>query len=79
MGIVTNAGGPEVMAAYELLEHNGTLATLGDSTISQLNQVLPGTWSRANPVDVVGDASPKRLANALRIVLVDENVDDLAS
>lgn len=75
VAIVTNAGGPGVMAADELLEHNGTLATLGESTISQLNQVLPANWSRANPVDVVGDATPKRFANAMKIVLADENVD----
>jgi acetyltransferase len=75
LAIVTNAGGPGVMATDALLERKGVLARLSDATISQLNQHLPAAWSHRNPVDVLGDASPERLAAALTSVLADEGVD----
>jgi acetyltransferase len=73
--IVTNAGGPGVMATDALLERKGVLARLGDKTMEKLNQTLPATWSHRNPVDVIGDASPARLASALTTVLDDDEVD----
>ncbi|HVT28191.1 MAG TPA: bifunctional acetate--CoA ligase family protein/GNAT family N-acetyltransferase [Lacipirellulaceae bacterium] len=75
LAIITNAGGPGVMAADELLEHHGVLATLSPETIDKLNTVLPEHWSRQNPVDVLGDARPERFAKALEIVVADDNVD----
>ncbi len=75
LAIVTNAGGPGVMATDALLERKGTLAKLADETIESLNQHLPPAWSHNNPIDVLGDASAQRLAKAVEIVLADQNVD----
>ena len=75
LGIVTNAGGPGVMATDTLIARDGTLAELSHATIQQLNEALPPTWSHNNPVDVIGDAPAERFAEATRIVLNDEGVD----
>ena len=75
LGIVTNAGGPGVMATDALIAANGVLAELSDETISMLNENLPPYWSHGNPVDVLGDARSKRIARATEIVLADHGVD----
>ncbi len=75
LAIVTNAGGPGVIACDSLLSKNGTLAQLSESTLLQLNQTLPPSWSHGNPVDVLGDATPERFARALQIVSDDRDVD----
>jgi acetyltransferase len=75
LAIITNAGGPGVMAADELLERQGQLAKLSSETIKKLNKVLPEHWSHQNPVDVLGDARPDRFSKALEIVVADPNVD----
>jgi len=75
IAIVTNAGGPGVMASDMLIEQGGALTKLTSSTISALNDCLPANWSKANPVDVIGDSTPERFARALQIVLTDPNVD----
>lgn len=75
LAIVTNAGGPGVMATDALLARRGQLAELAPQTLERLNQVLPPFWSHGNPVDVLGDAPPERYAKALEIVLQDPGVD----
>ena len=75
LAIVTNAGGPGVMAIDTLISIGGKLVTLSDSTMDKLNELLPPFWSHGNPVDVVGDASPARISKATSIVLEDESVD----
>ncbi|RPI73854.1 MAG: GNAT family N-acetyltransferase, partial [Planctomycetaceae bacterium] len=75
LAIVTNAGGPGVMATDSLIEQRGVLARLGDGSLAKLSEVLPPWWSHGNPVDVLGDAGPERFAQALAIVLADEHVD----
>ncbi len=75
LAIVTNAGGPGVMACDALLAHKGTLAHLAPSTLQQLDALLPHAWSHGNPVDVLGDATPERFARALETVLADPEVD----
>jgi acetyltransferase len=77
LGIVTNAGGPGVIAADALIAGNGVLAPLSESTISALNALLPSCWSHGNPVDVIGDAPAERLASALQVVARDDHVDAL--
>jgi acetyltransferase len=77
LGIVTNAGGPGVMAVDALMELGGELAELDQESISSLNQSLPPFWSGANPVDVLGDANAKRYEKAAGIVLQDHAVDAL--
>jgi len=75
LGIVTNAGGPGVMATDALIASDGVLARLSDETMDALNENLPPMWSHGNPVDVLGDARSKRIAKATQIVLKDSNVD----
>jgi acetyltransferase len=69
LGIITNAGGPGVMATDALIASNGELARLSDKTMALLNENLPAFWSHGNPVDVLGDARAKRIAKATGIVL----------
>ncbi len=75
MAILTNGGGPGVIATDALALGGGSLAGLQPETIARLDQILPATWSRANPIDIIGDADGDRYAAALKIVLGDENVD----
>jgi acetyltransferase len=75
LAIVTNAGGPGVIACDALLASDGKPAQLLDSSLRQLDEVLPTSWSHGNPVDVLGDATPERFAQALGIVANDDNVD----
>ncbi|WP_394129952.1 bifunctional acetate--CoA ligase family protein/GNAT family N-acetyltransferase [Shewanella maritima] len=73
--IISNGGGPAVLAADELILKGGKLAKLSDSTIQQLNEVLPSTWSKQNPVDLIGDADSQRYKKALDILMNDDQTD----
>lgn len=73
--IITNGGGPGVMAADHACDLGIPLATPSEETFAKLNAVLPPTWSRRNPVDIVGDATPERYAATLAACLADANVD----
>ncbi|HWU26955.1 MAG TPA: acetate--CoA ligase family protein, partial [Rhizomicrobium sp.] len=75
LAILTNGGGAGVLATDALLDCGGILADISDDTTRALNSVLPPTWSRGNPVDIIGDASPKRYADALNILLRAPEVD----
>jgi acetyltransferase len=75
LAIVTNAGGPGVMAADALLERKGTLAPLAADTVAKLDTLLPPSWSHQNPVDILGDAGPERLGIAVQTVLADPGID----
>jgi acetyltransferase len=75
LAIVTNAGGPGVMATDSLIAMGGKLVELSEKTMQRLNEYLPPFWSHGNPIDVLGDATPERFAGATEIVLEDENVD----
>jgi len=75
LGIITNAGGPGVMATDALIQEKGSLAVLADETIARLNETLPAAWSHRNPVDVLGDANSKRIEKAMQILLDDFGVD----
>jgi acetyltransferase len=67
--IVTNGGGAGVLAVDDLIQSGGSLAKLGDDLFAQLDAILPATWSRANPIDIIGDATPDRYASAMDAVL----------
>jgi acetyltransferase len=73
--IITNGGGPGVMAADRATDHAIELSTLSPETIAALNEVLPPVWSHANPVDIIGDATPERYRQAIEICLKDPGVD----
>ena len=75
LAVVTNAGGPGVMAADALIAAGGALAELAPATLAALDEALPPCWSHGNPVDVLGDARSKRLAKAVEIVLQDPGAD----
>jgi acetyltransferase len=75
--IVTNAGGPGVLATDALISGGGELADLSPETMDAYNAVLPPTWSHNNPVDIIGDASPERYAKALEIAAKDPNSDGM--
>src|SRR5579863_944102 len=75
--ILTNAGGPGVIATDRLLSVGGELAPLSDSAMESLNALLPAHWSHGNPVDILGDAGPERYSKALEIAAKDPNSDGL--
>jgi acetyltransferase len=77
LAVLTNAGGPGVMATDALIASGGVLALLADDTIRRLNESLPPQWSHRNPVDVLGDAKSKLIAKAAQIILEDTGVDAL--
>jgi acetyltransferase len=77
LGIVTNGGGAGVLAVDRHLDFDGELAELAPETIAALDPRLPANWSRANPVDIIGDAGPERYIAAAEAVLADDNVDAL--
>ncbi|MGA7750600.1 MAG: bifunctional acetate--CoA ligase family protein/GNAT family N-acetyltransferase [Gallionella sp.] len=75
LAIVTNGGGPGVMAADRAADLGLTMATLSDATIEDLNQHLPPNWPHGNPVDIIGDAQADRYHYAVKACLEDDNVD----
>ena len=75
--ILTNAGGPGVLATDALITGGGELAELTAETMDAFNAVLPPTWSHNNPVDIIGDASPERYAKALEIASKDPGSDGM--
>lgn len=77
LGIVSNAGGPGVLAADCIIGTGGQLAELSSKSMEALNQLLPPHWSHNNPVDMLGDALPDRYAKVAEIVVNDPNVDGL--
>ncbi len=75
--ILTNAGGPGVIATDALIMNNGELAEISEETMQALNGMLPPQWSHNNPIDILGDASPERYAQALEIAAKDSKNDGL--
>jgi len=75
LAIVTNGGGPGVMATDRASDLGLVIATLSDTTIEQLNGVLPPNWPHGNPVDIIGDAQADRYHHAVKACLEDPNVD----
>jgi len=75
--ILTNAGGPGVLATDELITNGGELTEISPEAMEAYNQLLPASWSHNNPVDIIGDASPERYAKALEIAGNDPNSDGM--
>jgi len=73
--IVTNGGGPGVMATDRAVDLGVALAELGPETMDKLNAALPANWSHSNPVDVIGDATATRYRATMEACLADKNVD----
>ena len=75
--ILTNAGGPGVLATDSLVANGGELAELSPESLQRLDEFLPDHWSHNNPIDILGDADPERYARALEIAAQDPNSDGL--
>ncbi|HET9903128.1 MAG TPA: bifunctional acetate--CoA ligase family protein/GNAT family N-acetyltransferase [Xanthobacteraceae bacterium] len=75
LAVLTNGGGLGVLAVDRLIDLGGALATLSPATLDALDRAMPPTWSRANPVDIVGDADAARYAAALAALLADPEND----
>jgi acetyltransferase len=77
LSIITNAGGPGVLATDALIRDGGELAPISDETMEKLNEILPAAWSHANPIDILGDATPETYAKSLEVAAQDDNADGL--
>ena len=77
LAIITNAGGPGVMATDALIAQGGKLAQLSQKTMETLNNILPHYWSRGNPIDILGDAKADRYKAVVEACLNDEGVDGI--
>jgi len=77
LAIITNAGGPGVMATDALIARGGKLAKLNSETMDYLDSVLPPYWSHGNPIDILGDAQADRYRAVVEACLNDENVDGI--
>jgi acetyltransferase len=75
--ILSNAGGPGVLATDALIANGGELAKLSDETVQRLDEFLPAHWSHGNPIDILGDADSARYAKAIEIATEDPNSDGL--
>jgi acetyltransferase len=79
LAVITNGGGPGVMAADRAGDLQLPLAELSADTVSRLAGVLPANWSHGNPVDLIGDAGPERYRAALAACLDDPGVDGIVA
>ena len=77
LAILTNGGGPAIMAVDALADRGGKLAILSPETIAALSQVLPPYWSQANPIDIMGDANNDRYQQVINILLDSDDFDAL--
>ncbi|HUK49780.1 MAG TPA: acetate--CoA ligase family protein, partial [Terriglobales bacterium] len=75
LAIVTNAGGPAVLAADSIVTHGGELAKLSEESMKTMNEALPPYWSHGNPLDILGDADVKKYELAVKTCINDPNVD----
>jgi acetyltransferase len=75
--LVTNAGGPGVLATDALITGGGQLAPISEETMAELDAILPGAWSHGNPIDILGDAGPDRYAKTIEIIANDPQSDGL--
>ena len=77
LAIITNAGGPGVIATDALVANHGLLAKLSSKTLLELDKHLDSKWSKNNPIDLLGNAGPEEYAKALELCAKDENVDGI--
>ncbi|WP_367989780.1 GNAT family N-acetyltransferase [Vibrio sp. NTOU-M3] len=75
LAVITNGGGPAIMAVDTLLERGGKLAEIDDTLCSTLDSILPPSWSRNNPIDMVGDADHVRYINTLNALMDSDCAD----
>ena len=73
--IITNAGGPGVLATDALLGSGGELSPLSDDVMTELDAILPAHWSHANPIDILGDATPETYVKAVEAAVQNQESD----
>ncbi|MFO8077953.1 MAG: acetate--CoA ligase family protein, partial [Thermoplasmatota archaeon] len=77
LAIITNAGGPGVLATDAIVENGGKLAELSKETIAELNKFLPTHWSKRNPMDIIGDSDEEAYRKTIEVALKDKNIDGI--
>lgn len=77
LAILTNAGGPGVLATDATVEGGAELATISGKALEQLNAFLPAAWSHSNPIDILGDADPDRFAKTIKVLADDPGIDGI--
>ncbi len=77
LAIVTNAGGPAVIATDYLIGHGGNLAKISNEDIKKLNETMPPAWSKGNPIDILGDAGPRHYQSAVEMCLKNPDIDGI--
>jgi acetyltransferase len=77
IAIITNAGGPGVLATDSIIDLGGKMAKLSDETMAELNAFLPAHWSKGNPIDIIGDSDENVYAKTIEVCLKDKNIDGL--
>jgi acetyltransferase len=75
VAVITNGRGAGILAMDEIQRHGGTIAELSPATVAALDAALPATWSRGNPIDLVGDGGVDRYRRAIAAVSADDSVD----
>ncbi|RZI42743.1 GNAT family N-acetyltransferase [Herbaspirillum sp. HC18] len=75
LAIVANGGGPGVLATDALIGKQGRLASLSPQAMQRLNELLPVTWSRGNPIDIIGDAPAERYIKTMEVLMQEPEVD----
>ena len=75
LAILTNGGGPGVLATDALIAGGGEIAKLSEESFQKFNEFLPPHWSRGNPVDILGDASAERYSRAIEVLARDPSND----
>lgn len=75
LAVVTNAGGPAVIATDYLVQRGGEIAKISEETVASLDKILAPAWSKGNPIDLLGDAKPENYRDAVAACLKDEAVD----
>lgn len=77
LAIITNAGGPGVLATDAVVEQGGKLAELSEETLKKLNEFLPSHWSHGNPLDIIGDSDEEAYRKTIEVCLEDDNIDGI--
>ncbi len=77
LAIITNAGGPGVLATDSIIEKGGKIANLSKETMEKLDRILPEFWSKGNPIDIIGDADEERYQKVTEVCLDDNSIDGL--
>jgi len=77
LAIITNAGGPGVLATDAIVENGGKLAELSEETLEELNKFLPTHWSKGNPMDIIGDSDEEAYRKTIEVALKDKNIDGI--